>query len=120
MDIDQIFGQALDHHRAGRLPEAENLYRRVLDASAIHAEALYYLGRIASEQGNRSEAVELLERSLAVSPDHPERANNLGAVYQALGDTDKAVQWFEMAIDGDDGQAEETIDPRDRKQGNEK
>ena len=106
MDIDQIFGQALNHHRAGRLPEAENLYRRVLDASTAHAEALYYLGRIVSEQGNRSEAAELLERSLAVSPDHPERANNLGAVYQALGDADKAVQWFEMAIDGDDGQAE--------------
>ena len=71
MDINQTFGQALDHHRAGRLPEAEILYRRVLDANTTHAEALYYLGRIASEQGNRSEAAELLERSLAASPDHP-------------------------------------------------
>lgn len=41
------FRQAVEHHQAGRLPEAEQLYRRALEADPGHAVANHNLGAVA-------------------------------------------------------------------------
>ncbi len=43
----ELLGAALEHHRAGRLAEAEGCCRRVLAVHPEHADALYMLGVIA-------------------------------------------------------------------------
>ena len=43
--VSAAFDAALEYHRAGRLCEAERLYRQVLDVEPHHADALYRLGR---------------------------------------------------------------------------
>ena len=44
MTIPQAFDLALQRHRAGRLAEAEALYRQILAAQPKHAEAWHHLG----------------------------------------------------------------------------
>ena len=42
--LQQKFNLALHHHKAGRLAEAEPLYRQVLAAAPHHADSLQLLG----------------------------------------------------------------------------
>ena len=43
MDIQSTYRTALQHHQQGQLAQAEALYRKVLEASPQHANALHYL-----------------------------------------------------------------------------
>ena len=47
--IEQAIEIALAHHRAGRLAEAETLYRQVLSLVPGHAEVLHLLGVLAGQ-----------------------------------------------------------------------
>ena len=49
--IDDAFALALEHHRAGRLADAENGYRAILQHSPEHADSLNLLGIIAMQIG---------------------------------------------------------------------
>ncbi len=50
-EIQQIFAAAAQYHQAGRLAEAEQLYRRVLAIAPRHADSLHRLGLIAYQAG---------------------------------------------------------------------
>jgi Flp pilus assembly protein TadD len=56
----------MERHKAGKLPEAEHLYRRVLRFDPDNADALHLLGVIASQLGRPAEAVELIAKAVAV------------------------------------------------------
>ena len=51
MSIDDAFAQAVEHHRAGRLDEAEVLYRRVLDEEPDDPDSLQLLGSLFLQRG---------------------------------------------------------------------
>ena len=40
--------QALQHHRAGRLQEAQALYQQILNTTPDHADALHMLGLLSA------------------------------------------------------------------------
>jgi protein O-GlcNAc transferase len=90
--------QALALHQAGRLPEAEALYRQVLQAEPNHPEALHYLGLLAHQVGKSEAAVELIRKALACRPDYVLAHNNLGNALQALGRLDEAAASFRRAL----------------------
>ena len=69
--------EAAQLHRAGRLPQAERIYRRVLEQDPRNACALRLLGLVASDSGNPSAAVNLMRRSLAIEPNSAETYCNL-------------------------------------------
>ena len=54
--------QALAHHQAGRLDEAERLYAEVLAAHPDNTDALFYMGAAAYQTGRAERAVEFMER----------------------------------------------------------
>ena len=62
MNNQQNFDEAREYHRTGQLSEAEVIYRKILTTEAGHADALYFLGRIAKERGTLAEATELIEQ----------------------------------------------------------
>jgi cytochrome c-type biogenesis protein CcmH/NrfG len=64
-DIDQAFAAALDHHGAGRLREAEDLYRQIVAADPRHSNALHYLGILAHQMGHSDDAVALIGEAIA-------------------------------------------------------
>ena len=66
--VEHNLGLAVEHHRAGRLSEAERLYRAVVQTSPRHPEANHNLGRIALEAGRGAEAMMHLKTALEADP----------------------------------------------------
>ena len=60
--IPQALQIAVLRHQAGRLEEAEALYRQILAAQPEHAAALQLLGLIAHQAGRHEVAVELIRK----------------------------------------------------------
>ena len=52
-----LFSKALQHHQAGRLSDAEALYREVLRSEPRHSDSLHLLGVIAHQVGRNDLAV---------------------------------------------------------------
>jgi tetratricopeptide (TPR) repeat protein len=96
--IQQAFELAVQHHQAGRLVEAESIYRQILAKEPMHAESLLHLGVIAHQVGQNDAAVELIRRTLALAPGYPEAYNNLGVVLEAMGQLDEATAAYRQAI----------------------
>ena len=88
----------MGHHEAGRLSEAEAIYREVLKAEPIHPVAKNLLGIIAYQNENPEEARTLITQALAVAPDYPEAHNNLGNVLKGLGALEDAVASYQQAL----------------------
>jgi len=78
-------GQALDHHQAGRLDEAEKLYKQALALHPRDADPLHYLGVLAHQRGDHDKAVELIARAVEVQPDAPQMLCNLAEAQRAAG-----------------------------------
>lgn len=96
---------ALEHHRAGRLNEAERLYRLVCAADGKNARAFHLLGVVAHQLG-RTDAADLLGRAVALAPTLAEAHNDRGAVLAAQGRFAEAASAFEQAVRRKPGYAE--------------
>ena len=90
--------EGLALHRAGRLPEAAAVYERVVAGDPSNADALHYLGVIASQQGDQQRSVELISRAIALRPDAPKFHNNLGVALRELKRLPEAECAFRSAI----------------------
>ena len=89
----------LGHHRAGRIPEAYDIYRQVLDAHPRHPDALHLLGVVAHQLGKFGEAADLIRLAIAVNGANPDYHVNLGNALQASGDCEAAVAAFRHALE---------------------
>jgi predicted O-linked N-acetylglucosamine transferase (SPINDLY family) len=89
--------EALDHHRAGRLPQAEHLYRQVCAADPENAVALHRLGVVAHQLG-RADAADFLKHAVALKPDAADMHNDLGVVLGARGEFAAAASCFQRAV----------------------
>ena len=98
MTTQQAFELALQHHQAGRLAEAEALYRQILAVQPNHADALHLLGVVAHQVGQNDVAVELIRRALALQPNIPEACNNLGNALCGKGRVEEAIAAYRRAI----------------------
>src|SRR5438309_403288 len=88
---------ALEHHRAGRLRQAEANYRALLDASPNDADALHWLGVLLYQAGAAGEAIPLLQRAAELRPADPAFQHNLAQAYLSNGRPDDAVAAFGRA-----------------------
>jgi protein O-GlcNAc transferase len=98
--------EALDHHRAGRLAEAETLYRQILRENPRHAEALHLLGALAAQTGRGEAAVDLIRQAVAIEPNFPEALGNLGKILLDLGRPEEAMAACRQAIAVNPGYAD--------------
>jgi tetratricopeptide (TPR) repeat protein len=90
--------QALAHHRAGRLAEAEAIYRHILTIDARHADGLHLLGMLEHQRGYHETAIEMIGQAISVSPNVAAYHSNLGTILQARGQLDEAAACFERAL----------------------
>ncbi len=97
-DIQRLFAAASQHHRAGRLADAERLYRQILQADARHADALHLLGVLAHQLGRPDAAVELIGKAIVQTGTIPAFHNNLGNALKAQGRLDEAVACYVRAL----------------------
>ncbi len=93
-----LLAQAIRLHQAGRLAEAEALYREVLATAPGEPEALHFLGLIAHQRGEPQKAVELIERAIAGAGGIAAYHSNLGEAYRALGRGEEAIRCYRRAL----------------------
>lgn len=96
--MNRELGQAIEHHKSGRLEEAGRLYRRLLAADPTHADALHFLGLIEHQTGRPAEAIPLLEAAIRARDDRPAFYCNLGVVLLELGRPGEAAEALEGAL----------------------
>jgi protein O-GlcNAc transferase len=89
---------ALEHHRAGRLPEAEAIYQKVLQADPDYADALHLLGVIAYQAQKFELANALIGRAIVLNPDDAAYHSNLGNVLRETGQPAAAAEQYRLAI----------------------
>lgn len=104
--IPQAMQIGLTHHRAGRLPEAERIYRQVLEIDPDNPYALQMLGLIAHKTRKYNVAVELIEKAIGVLPSNPSFINDLGEAYRGMGSFAKAESCYRRALSLKPGYAE--------------
>ena len=97
-DAGALFAAAVSHHRAGRLAEAEALYRQVLACEPEHAAALHFAGLAASQAGRLDEAAGLMLRAVKRQPAFPEAHVNLALIRKAQGRPDLAAGHYRQAL----------------------
>jgi predicted O-linked N-acetylglucosamine transferase (SPINDLY family) len=96
---EQAIQIALGHHRAGRLAEAETVYRQILAQVPSHGETLQLLGVLAAQRGRLEEAVALIDRAIALDPAVAEYHNSLGECYRRWGRQPAALACFRRATE---------------------
>jgi tetratricopeptide (TPR) repeat protein len=89
---------ALGHHRAGRLAEAEVIYRQILAIDAQHADSLHLLGMIEHQRGRHDLAVAMIRQAIAINQNEAAYHSNLGTVLQSQKQLDDAAACFERAL----------------------
>lgn len=97
--IHERFAAALEHHRVGRLAEAERAYRQILEAAPQHADALHMLGVVAHQTRRNAEAVDLIQRAIDRNPGVPAFHNNLGNALKAQGRLEQAEAAYRRALE---------------------
>ncbi|MFN4259868.1 MAG: tetratricopeptide repeat protein [Gemmataceae bacterium] len=90
--------EAIRHHQAGRLDQAELIYRRLLDEEPNHADALHLLGIVAHQRGQHQKAAQLMSRAVAIRPHVATFHYNLAEAYRMAGNQAKAVEHGQTAV----------------------
>jgi protein O-GlcNAc transferase len=88
---------AMAQHRAGRLVEAERLYRLACDADPSNPRAFHLLGVVAHQLG-RADAAALVGKAVLLDPTLAEAHNDRGVILAATGQLAEAVSCFERAV----------------------
>ena len=99
LSLEEALSLGVDLHRSGRLPEAETIYRRVLEACPDQPDAWHYLGLLAHQRGEREQAVTLIRKAIVLAPGHVDAHNNLGNVFKEQGSPAEAEACFLRVID---------------------
>ena len=101
--VQQALARGLQAHQAGRLPEAEQAYRQVLQTQPNQPDALHLLGVLAHQVGRHDVAAELISRAIGVNRRVAAYHGNLGVAMQALGQLEPAADSLKRAVQLDPG-----------------
>lgn len=97
----QVLERALSLLRQGDYGAAEPLLRALLSHDANHADALFNLGMMLSDQQKLTEAAALLHRFVDLVPDSSHGWTALGVAQSRGGDLRSATTSFERALEID-------------------
>jgi len=99
--LSNLFFDALQHHQAGRLAEAERGYREVLAHDPRHADSLHLLGVIARHSGRHADAIALISQAIGLRGDVALYHNNLADALHAEGRLADAAAAYRRALQCD-------------------
>lgn len=95
--LPEVLQAAVQLHQAGRLQEAENLYRQILQVAPRNGDALHMLGVLSFQQGRNAVALDLVGRAAAIQPSSAVLLN-LGKVQEVSGMPDAAIASYRQAL----------------------
>ena len=94
----QLLEEAINHHRAGRLSQAETCYQKILARAPDHADALHLLGLVAYQQGQYDRALDCITKAIQRDATKPLYFYNRGLVHQKLNQLDEAERSYRQAL----------------------
>jgi protein O-GlcNAc transferase len=103
--IPEALNIAVQHHQAGRLREAEQIYRQILQAQPNHADAWHLLGLVAHQTGQSDLAIDYLNQAIQYEANIADFHTNLGTVFFDLKRFSEGAICFNRAIEIDPRQA---------------
>src|SRR6266436_6057907 len=86
---------------AGKMPEAEEAFRKELEIDPDNVVAKYKLGVLLTEKGDAAQGKQLLEAALKVRPGLRNSDYNLGRAEMLLGNDAAAAEQFQRATKAD-------------------
>ena len=95
----ELLATAIQHHQAGRLQSAEQIYRQILAYDPAQADAWHLLGLMAHQVGKQEPALEYIRYAIRLNPDMAAYHSNLGVVYRALDKLEEAAACWRRALD---------------------
>ncbi|MDB6059938.1 MAG: hypothetical protein JWM78_41 [Verrucomicrobiaceae bacterium] len=97
LSTQNLIATAIEHQRAGQLPQAAAIYQQILQSEPTNVDALHLLGLIAQQTGQLDIAVDLIREAIRIKPLGP-MYYNLGVTLHAQGDLDAAAESYRHAI----------------------
>ncbi|MHB1205235.1 MAG: tetratricopeptide repeat protein [Rhodospirillaceae bacterium] len=94
----QLFNQALALHQAGKLPEAEALYRQAMAVNPNISLLYNNFGVCLYAQGKNQEAVDTQKKAIALDPNLGMAHNNMGVALNAMSRHAEALEAFSKAL----------------------
>jgi Flp pilus assembly protein TadD len=91
MTIDEAFSMAVKFVQSGRLNEAEQIYRRIIELQPNSTTALNNLGSVLLRRHEFEEAIAACQEALKIQPEFPEAHINLSQAYLATGRVEEAI-----------------------------
>ncbi|HVW75037.1 MAG TPA: tetratricopeptide repeat protein [Rhizomicrobium sp.] len=96
--LEELRSQARAHHGAGRLEDAEQIYRRILGIAPGDPEAHYMTGVLRLQQGRPAEALQIFAVLLDEAPGSADIRTQHGLALQMLGRGEEALADFDRAL----------------------
>ncbi len=97
--VTEALAHAWQVHQQGDVPQAERIYRQVLQVDPGNANGWCYLGIACYDLGKMDEAVAAYQQALRLNSNFPIAHNNLGNALSALGKLDEALACFDRALE---------------------
>ncbi|MDR3480267.1 MAG: tetratricopeptide repeat protein [Burkholderiaceae bacterium] len=97
LPLELALQQAIGHHQAGRLWEAEQLYRAILQAQPRQAEANHKLGMIACQVGQHAAGLPYLQTAYSIDPKRAEYALTYADALLKTGRSQEALLVLQSA-----------------------
>lgn len=98
MPNDPTLRAAVEFHQAGRLMEAERIYRQILAGNPEDPAALHLLGLLAADAGKPDAGIALIRRAIALRPAAADFHSNLGDVLRRSGRLDESIAACRQAV----------------------
>ena len=101
LNFEKWFNQAIYSHQAGRLREAETIYKKMITAGTSDPAVFCNLGILCKNSGRIVEALKYYEQALDYEPEDPKIYSNIGNLYRDIGKLDQALQFTLKSLDLD-------------------
>ena len=98
MTLDAALQQAIAHHQAGRLHEAEQLYRAILQADPNQPDANHNIGVLAGQFGQHAAGLPNLKIALALKPAQGQYSLSYADALLATGQAHEALSIMQAAL----------------------
>lgn len=98
LSVDKMFEQAMRHHQAGQVKQAESLYHQIIGLDPNEADALHLLGVLEFQTHRADKAVARIRQAVEIDPAVAEYHFNLGLALAEMGQTQDALAAYDRAI----------------------
>jgi predicted O-linked N-acetylglucosamine transferase (SPINDLY family) len=96
--IREAFSSAVSHHQAGRLSEAEELYRAILELEPQHPDANHNLGVLAVQLNQAPASLHFFKTALAANPTESRFWQSYIEALNAAGETEAAREVTQLSL----------------------